>query len=212
MFLLNLENTTEKLKKNHYQFDLKKIDLVLSKLKKNINLKKNNKINLIYLKTFFLLLNINIIKKNKFINNLFLKMYNLRLISHIQKRLFLNKVYNYLFKINFLKSNIVINVTDIKGKPFVKTSSGLMHFKSKQKTKFLAFNSVFRKIKFEIRKKSHFNFSIHVKGKGKKKKIFNLLKNYLELKAFSSFNLIPFNGCRQKKKKRKKKKKLFFII
>jgi ribosomal protein S11 len=210
MFLLNLENTTDKLKKNLYQFDIKKIDLVLSKLKKNTNLKK--KINLMYLKIYFFVLHINNVKKNKFINNIFLKMYSLRLISHIQKQLFLNKIYNYLFKINFLKSNIVINVTDIKGKPFLKTSSGLMHFKSKQKTKVLAFNSVFRKIKFEIRKKSHLNFSIHVKGKGKKKKIFNLLKNYLELKAFSSFNLIPFNGCRQKKKKRKKKKKLLYII
>ena len=207
MFILYLRNK-KVIKKNNYQKIVIETNLTLKNLMKNILI--NKKKNMCYLTILY-----NFFKKatQKIDNeNIFVKFSQLILLSQLQKQLFLHKIYNYLLKIIFLKSNILLNVTDIKGRIIVKSSSGSMHFKGKQKTKPFAINKVFKKIKFKLIKKLGYNFSVHVKGKSKKKVIFNKLKNFLELKSMVSFNLSPFNGCRQRKKKRKKRKKILFIV
>ena len=204
MFLLNLGIINKVKKKKNYN-DLTKLNLIIKNLNKNVSLKKKKNL------FFFKFLIDCVLNKTIKINNIFIKFYLFNFISHLQKQLFFNKIYNYLFKINFLKSNLMVNITDIKGKTIIKNSSGLMHFKNKQKIKVLAINAVFKKIKFKIRKKVNFYFSAHIKGKTKKKVLSNKIKNFLELKSILNFNLIPFNGCRQKKRKRKKRKKLLYI-
>lgn len=206
MFLIDIKKICNKKPSNFHSLNLIQRGLILNNLKKKkfIHEKKN----FYFMKFFFCFLKNNL----KEMHNIFLKRDYICLITHLQKQMYLNKIYNYLFKINFLKSNVMVSVTDTKGRILVKNSSGLMHFKNKQKTKTLAISAVFRKIKFKIRKLLNFKFSAHIKGKTRKKALLNKLKNFLELKAISNFNLIPFNGCRQKKKKRKKKKKLLYII
>lgn len=201
MFITHLKNINNKKNNN-----IEGIITVLNNLTKNIILKKKR--NLEYLKFFSVFLK-QTVKK---IDNIFIKDVTVSFLANLQKQLFLNKIHNFLLKVNFLKSNVITNVTDTKGKIIVRNSSGLMHFKSKQKIKALAINAVFRKIKFKIRNKLKYNFSAHLTGKQKKRFLIKKLKNFLKLKSITNFNLSPFNGCRQKKRKRKKNKKKVFLV
>lgn len=205
MFILYLR-TIEKKLQNNYQKIIMETNLTLKNIMKNITtIKKKNFHYSTYLYNLFQ-------KPTQKTNNLFIKFIHFLILSQLQKQLSYNKIHNYLLKMIFLKSNVLISVTDIKGKIFAKSSSGSMHFKGKQKVKPFAINKVFKKIKFKLIKNLSYSFSIHVKGKYKKKFIFNKLKKFLELKSIVNFNLLPFNGCRQRKRKRKKRKKILFLI
>jgi len=112
-----------------------------------------------------------------------------------------------------MKANIMIKITNCKGKIIFKNTSGMMQFKNKFKIKSIAFSTILKKIKFKIRKIRTFNFSIHILGKIKnKKKTIKKLKNFIIVKSLLNFNLSPFNGCRQKKRKRKKRKRILTIV
>jgi ribosomal protein S11 len=88
----------------------------------------------------------------------------------------------------------------------------MMGFKSRYKTKSVAFNTVLKKLKFKIRNLREFKFSVHILGVKKKKPLIAKLKNFITIKSIKNFNLIPFNGCREKKRKRKKRKRNLQIV
>jgi ribosomal protein S11 len=143
---------------------------------------------------------------------LFMKSYLNNILTTFQLKKEYNKIYLYVLKINFLKSNIMVSLTNTKGNLLLKNSSGMMSFKSRYKTKSVAFNTVLKKLKFKIRKLRKFRFSIHILGMKKKKPLIAKLKNFITIKSIKNFNLMPFNGCREKKKKRKKRKRNLLII
>jgi ribosomal protein S11 len=107
---------------------------------------------------------------------------------------------SYIIKITLLKSNIFINITNIKGIPLIACSSGLIDFKGSQKTKRLAYNRIIKFTKFKIRKLKSKVFAIHFKGrKYKRKKLLKTFKKFFKIKNIKYFNLIAHNGCRLKK-------------
>jgi ribosomal protein S11 len=107
---------------------------------------------------------------------------------------------SYIIKITLLKSNIFINITDIKGTIFTTCSSGKINIKGSQKTKKLAFNRIIKFTKFKIRKLKNKIFALHFTGiKFNRKKLINSLKKKFFIKNVKYFNLIAHNGCRLKK-------------
>lgn len=156
---------------------------------------------------------INVIKFNNYIVyvlakinkqcNLFLYNYQI----NPEKKFKLNNVniknYNlisYIIKITLLKSNIYINVTNIKGKILIACSSGIIKLKGSQKTKRLAYNRIIKFTKFKIRKLKNKIFAIHFMGiKSNRKKLLKSFKKYFYIKSIKYYNLIAHNGCRLKK-------------
>jgi ribosomal protein S11 len=135
--------------------------------------------------------------------NLFLYNYQ----TNPEKKFKLNNVniknYNlisYIIKITLLKSNIYINVTNIKGKILIACSSGKIKLKGSQKTKRLAYNRIIKFTKFKIRKLKNKIFAIHFMGiKSNRKKLLKSFKKYFYIKSIKYYNLIAHNGCRLKK-------------
>ena len=109
-------------------------------------------------------------------------MYNYQI--NPEKKFKLNNVniknYNlisYIIKITLLKSNIYINVTNIKGKILIACSSGIIKLKGSQKTKRLAYNRIIKFTKFKIRKLKNKIFAIHFMGiKSNRKKLLKSFK------------------------------------
>ena len=130
-------------------------------------------------------------------SNLFLNKINYR----INDNLFNNSnLISYIIKITLLKSNIFINITNIKGTALITCSSGLVNFKGSQKTKRLAYNRISKFTKFKIRKLKNKIFAIHFKGKKyKRKKLLKTFKKLFKIKNIKYFNLLAHNGCRLKK-------------
>jgi ribosomal protein S11 len=156
---------------------------------------------------------INVIKFNNYIVDVLAKinkqcnlfLYNYQ--TNPEKKFKLNNVniknYNlisYIIKITLLKSNIYINVTNIKGKILIACSSGKIKLKGSQKTKRLAYNRIIKFTKFKIRKLKNKIFAIHFMGiKSNRKKLLKSFKKYFNIKNIKYYNLIAHNGCRLKK-------------
>jgi ribosomal protein S11 len=156
---------------------------------------------------------INVIKFNNYIVDVLAKinkqcnlfLYNYQ--KNPEKKFKLNNVniknYNlisYIIKITLLKSNIYINVTNIKGKILIACSSGKIKLKGSQKTKRLAYNRIIKFTKFKIRKLKNKIFAIHFMGiKSNRKKLLKSFKKYFYIKSIKYYNLIAHNGCRLKK-------------
>ena len=156
---------------------------------------------------------INVIKFNNYIVDVLAKinkqcnlfLYNYQI--NPEKKFKLNNVniknYNlisYIIKITLLKSNIYINVTNIKGKILIACSSGKIKLKGSQKTKRLAYNRIIKFTKFKIRKLKNKIFAIHFMGiKSNRKKLLKSFKKYFYIKSIKYYNLIAHNGCRLKK-------------
>lgn len=156
---------------------------------------------------------INVIKFNNYIVDVLAKinkqcnlfLYNYQI--NPEKKFKLNNVniknYNlisYIIKITLLKSNIYINVTNIKGKILIACSSGIIKLKGSQKTKRLAYNRIIKFTKFKIRKLKNKIFAIHFMGiKSNRKKLLKSFKKYFYIKSIKYYNLIAHNGCRLKK-------------
>jgi ribosomal protein S11 len=106
----------------------------------------------------------------------------------------------HIIKITLLKSNIYINITDIKGSISKACSSGIVKLKGSQKTKKLAYNRIINFTKFKMRTLVKKIFAIHFIGtKTTKKKLLKSFKNDFYIKNIKNFNLIAHNGCRLKK-------------
>ena len=200
MYLTNTNNsiynnTTKKffntlLTKNSIMLKYLKYKIYKNSLKKNIFILKN--------------CYSNFLDKNKshFIQITTTKNHTI-LEQNFKKLLFL------ILKINFLNSNIMIDLTNTFGKTVFKYSAGFLKFKNAYKTKKIAINTLLKKIKFEMRKFKKNNLALHILGNRKHKKFtLSNLKNFLTIKTVKNFNLTPFNGCKTRKKKRKKIKRI----
>lgn len=133
----------------------------------------------------------------------------------LQNKIRNSKQLNYILHIKLLNSNIICNITDIKGKSLIKYSSGIFHFNGAQKTKKFALTTLLKKIKYKSKTLQHKIFAIHYQGiKKNRKQITDKLKKFINIKIIKIFNFTPHNGCKPKKKIRKKlrKKKTFKII
>jgi ribosomal protein S11 len=162
---------------------------------------------------YSLIKNINLLKFNNYIVDILAKInpqYNLFLHNYqknTEKKFKLKDVnfknYNlisYIIKITLLKSNVYINVTNIKGRILIACSSGIINLKGSQKTKRLAYNRILKFTKFKIRKLKNKIFAIHFIGiKSNRKKLLKSFKKYFNIKNIKYYNLIAHNGCRLKK-------------
>lgn len=112
----------------------------------------------------------------------------------------------YLLKIIFSKSNIMVNVTDVKGLTVMKETIGnLKQFQGSQKTKKIALNVLLRKLKFRFRELKTTAMALQLQGSNRNKiKWSKNVINYFNIPKIFSENVHPFNGCKYKKIKRKK--------
>jgi len=116
----------------------------------------------------------------------------------------------YIINISFLKTNTIINISDIKGNIKLFYTAGNVSLSGKQKKRrkivlLRLINLIFKKASF-IGKKPvalHLNNVISYKTL-----IINKLKQAYFIKIIKSYNQIPYNGCRKKKFRRKKSSKL----
>jgi ribosomal protein S11 len=195
-------------------------------LKKKYLFEKKKKYLFLYFITWLIMLrrNYSVIFKITYINFLKLIYYALKILLKIYKQFnffffnyskniiknfkLKNKIFkthnliSYIIKITILKSNIYINITNIKGTILLASSSGLIKLKGSQKTKQLAYNRIIKFTKFKIRKLKNKIFAIHfigIKPKYNRKKILKNFKKYFKIKNVKYFNLIAHNGCRLKK-------------
>lgn len=170
-------------------------------------LKTKNKKNFLFFLVLIKLFLSHTSKKNIFLkelwSNTFLTYYNFTE----------NHFINYILKMDFNNSNIKINLLSCKGNSLFKNSSGILGYKSSNKSSKIALNAIIKKIKFKTQKYRHFPFSIHLLGvKFNKRYIIQKFNKFINLKIIKSYNLVPFNGCRPLKKKRKKLKKKILLI
>jgi ribosomal protein S11 len=116
---------------------------------------------------------------------------------------------SYIININLSPTNTLVNVTDVKGKPKVSFSAGLIHLTKRQKkTQPMALISIFKILLLKARFLKNKPVALHFKNT----KVFyeslivRVLKDRLFIKSVQSYNLSPHNGCRPKKLKRIKRR------
>lgn len=117
----------------------------------------------------------------------------------------------YIVTISFLKANIMIHVSDIKGNVKWFCSSGLVNASGKRRTQK---RSIILKLLYLLFQKVTFlskaPIALHLNNASYFKTfIINKLKKKFYIKIIKSFNQIPYNGCRKKKIRRKKFTKIF---
>lgn len=137
----------------------------------------------------------------------------------------LEKSVDYKFKnlvrfvigISANRNNVVVYVTDIKGKLFYYKTSGMLGLLKKQKKRSV--HIILRLLKILISDnqylKNNFVSVLHLKNINKKLSmviIKFLSKNFVHIKNIKLRNHQPHNGCRPKKIRRKKRKKISFEI
>jgi len=136
-----------------------------------------------------------------------------------------DKIIDYKFKdlIRFIigvsayRNNVIVYITDIKGKLSYYKSSGMLGLIKKQKKRSV--HIIFKLLKFLISNNKHlkagFVNALHLKNINKKLCviIINFLsKNSIHIKNIRLRNHQPHNGCRPKKIRRKKRKKISFGV
>jgi len=177
---------------------------------------KNKQKNILYTKINFL----KIIKKKmyekqftrnlpqilKYFSNIFKMLEkNKSKFNDQQKFFFKTNLISYIINVRLLNSNIIINITDLKGAPLIYCSSGIVNFKGSQKTKQLALINVIKKVSYKSKILKNLHVTVHFKGtKKNRKKVLNELKKIFLIKNIKIFNLAPYNGCRPQKIRRKK--------
>jgi ribosomal protein S11 len=126
---------------------------------------------------------------------------NFSTIKNISKFFSFNSnLISYILIVTLLKSNIILSITDFQGIPLITYSSGLLNFKGTQKVKYLALNSILKKIKYKSKKLKTKTFAIHFQGiKKNRKRLLNNIKSMFYVKNIKYFNLIAHNGCKPKK-------------
>ena len=182
--------------------------------------KKSYLFNYFYYKTF----------KQKIKNNLvlFKNLKKQKNKEKIRKRFVIQspeKIIDYKFKnlIRFVigisanRNNVIVYVTDIKGKLFYYKTSGMLGLLRKQKKRSV--HIILRLLKILISDnqylKNNFISALHLKNINKKLSmviIKFLSKNFIHIKNIKIKNHQPHNGCRPKKIRRKKRKKISFEV
>jgi len=117
---------------------------------------------------------------------------------------------NCILNVKLLYSNIIINLTDLKGNISFTTSSGLFGLKGFEKTNKYAILSIIKYLFYKLKSVEQvYKVSVHFKGLNKSfnKLVIKHLKKFISIKAIKYYNLIPHNGCKPKKMKRVKNKK-----
>ncbi len=108
-----------------------------------------------------------------------------------------------IFNIYLSNSNIIINLTNLKGDTILKSSSGLVYYKGREKIKKYALINIIKTI---IDQSSNLNIkttALHFKGlKRYRSLIINLLKKRFSLILVTHYYTLPHNGCRPKKQRR----------
>ena len=146
-------------------------------------------------------------------------------IKKIDQRLryFYSKKKNYNFKnlvsiilgVSIYKNNIVIFVSDIKGRLLYFNTSGLLKLETKKKTIDIIFKLLVKLIKEKKFFKPDTSIALHLKNSNQKisKSIIKFISNNLAHKNIQIIqikNNKPHNGCRPKKVRRKKFRKINF--
>ena len=121
----------------------------------------------------------------------------------------------FIIGISAYRNNVIVYVTDIKGKLRYYKSSGMLGLLKKQRKRSV--RVIFKLLKLLISDNKHLkiNFAnaLHLKNINKKMCaiVLNFLsKNSISVKSVRLRNHQPHNGCRPKKIRRKKRKKIFF--
>jgi|AntRauTorckE5430_2_1112549.scaffolds.fasta_scaffold00054_23 ribosomal protein S11 len=150
--------------------------------------------------------------KNEKLNSLYSKFDSNNCISSFSghnSKLTKNNSVSYIININLSPTNTLVNVTDVKGKPKVSFSAGLIQLTKRQKkTQPMALISIFKVLLLKARFLKDKPVALHFKNT----KVFyeslivRVLKDRLFIKSVQSYNLSPHNGCRPKKLKRIKRR------
>ena len=182
--------------------------LILEQIKKVYNNDKNELcyyLKNIY-KIFFYFLNI-IKHKKIFYNSTYTKVLieNTRKEKIVLTTNYFERLIKYIINVKVLTSNIVINISDVKGTVYYTCSAGLLKFKGSNKTKNLALKMLLKKIIYKLKFLNIKILAIHFKGikKNRKKILKELKKTNNPIICLKFNNLTPHNGCRPKKHVRK---------
>ena len=143
-----------------------------------------------------------------------IKYYNkVKLLNNLQFNLLKDKVLensiNYVLRIEFSKTNTLINVSNIKGHSLILLTSGHIDLTKKQKkSQPVAVINLLKNIIFKSAFLNNKTIALHFKNIKPyyENLIIKLLKNIIFLKVLKSSNLHPHNGCRPTKKKRFKQR------
>lgn len=181
LYQIILNHVSDKLK---FKKEINYVNVLLNNISFLNELKKNNLKNLIDIKFLNDINNNNSIKEDFLIT--------------------------YIINISFLKTNTIVNISDIKGNTKLFYTAGNVNLSGKQKKRrkialLRLINLIFKKAGF-IEKKPvalHLNNVVSYKTL-----IINKLKQVYFIKLIKSYNQIPYNGCRKKKIRRKKYSKL----
>jgi len=162
--------------------------------------------------------------RKKLTNQIFiLKQLKLKKVNQKLKYFYLKKdkyklkhLINIIIGVSIYKNNIIVFVSDIKGKLLFFNTSGILKIETKKKKKL---DIIFKLLINLIKKKKIFKpdtyIALHLKNSNKKisSAITKFLLNNLEYKNIQIVkikNNKPHNGCRPKKIRRKKLGKLNF--
>lgn len=116
----------------------------------------------------------------------------------------------YIIDISFSRSNTFLHVMNYAGELEYYSSAGPLKHRGKRKTSRLnVFKSMYRFLIKRVRFLKNKPIALHLKNIGGsiKRKIVKKLKKKFFIKTVKLFNLLPFNGCRNKKIRRKKLRK-----
>lgn len=174
----------------------------------------NNKLNNSLLKVKYLkIVKQNLLIKTKILNSVKqTKMFKTLSVT-LNKKTFLNNLVKYIIGISFLKENLIIYVTDIKGNVKYFSSAGSVGILGKQKRKksivlvkllqYLVTQIQFiDKTSVVLYFKNVTDFYVSL--------VMSTLKKTFTIEVVKIFNNKPFNGCRPKKLKRKRGRKIKF--
>jgi len=136
-------------------------------------------------------------KQNK---NLYLMRKKLPVVAHLKTSPSEN---HGILTIKITVSNILINITDIKGKNILQLSSGLAHYHGKERLKKYVIVNLIKNVLDAFNKLNFTNLSLHFKGVKKHRSLMiNLLKKKLYFTLIKHNFALPHNGCRPRKTKR----------
>ena len=190
------------------------LNMFLLQILKNYKiLNKNYLVDYFYLKEL----------RNKIINQTFiLKQLKLKKVNQKLKYFYLKKdkykskyLINIIIGVSIYKNNIIVYISDIKGKLLFFNTSGILKIATKKKKLDIIFKLLINLIKKKQFFKTDTYIALHLKNSNKKisSAIVKFLLNNLEYKNIQIVkikNNKPHNGCRPKKIRRKKLGKLNF--
>lgn len=117
----------------------------------------------------------------------------------------------YIVGISIYNKNIVLFLSDVKGKiKFFRTAGSLNVTRKQKKKKITVLIKLLKELVLKNRNKN--KIGLHLKNFNQKLSFFIVafLKKYYDIETIKINNNKPHNGCRPKKIKRKKRRKLNF--